>query len=265
MDDEAPRSDARNLAWGEDFPTNSSSASTTGNVGGPSRFFFEALKAARLRRPATASGEPTPIDETPQVEEVGACDATSTSPSDSAQDAPATESAAASSLVSSSASSVARTPAPPPGPRPAGRPRSAMASLAGAVVAKAAGTSSNSDEAECTATPPTISVIKDVDGAGTTDGKHINSAFSIKDTSPSDAKVIGGKHGSRDFVDPRLERLHFLQAVQRMRSRVADGQQMDGDALAQKVSADLMSGIPQRPKSAVARLRASEKEGAQEA
>jgi hypothetical protein len=65
--------------------------------------------------------------------------------------------------------------------------------------------------------------------------------------------IPSAKSAVREFVDPRLERLHFLQAVQRMRAQIAEQDTAD-DAIAR---ADLMSGRPQRPQSAAARLHIS--------
>lgn len=143
-----------------------------------------------------------------------------------------------------------------------------MAVLAGSSFAKAEGASGQADNSTNLDNSAVASkgssrkhaqACQEVRNAGTSSEsvitKDIGHAASI-DAKPS----FGTKHGPRDFVDPRLERLHFLQAVQRMRAQVADPQDVDGDVLAQKVGADLMSLTRQRPKSAVARLHASGEE-----
>lgn len=261
MDEEAPKSGARNLAWGEDMPATSSSTSTATENGGPSRFFLEALKAARLRRPEASSSVPIPCDESPGSDAASASAKKTPSYADT-ETISGARAVEDTTEVAGTSSLPKRTPAPPKAPRTGGRPRSAMAALAGAALAK--GNQVSCNVAEATNSP--LASNDDCPSAATNKDAVVNTSSlgvaAVKDggrAGASDGKSISGaKPGARDFVDPRLERLHFLQAVQRMRAQVSEPQ--DGDTLAQKVSADLMSSLPQRPQSAVARLHMSEKE-----
>jgi hypothetical protein len=90
-----------------------------------------------------------------------------------------------------------------------------------------------------------------------------HSIFTIKDGASlgtHDARESRSiKHGPREFMDPRLERLQFLQAVQRMRAQLSE-QVEDaprGDVV-EAVSAEIMATRPQRPWSAVARVHTTE-------
>lgn len=221
-------------------------SSSTADDGGPSRFFLEALqKAARQRRSAASSSSATPC----AASGGPAAPACSDECSSSLPGCPSTATVAQ--------ATVARPkPAPPQGPPPSARPRSAMAAIAGAARARA-----KTEAAETESS-------KSVGSGGNSGGSHIlakadcPSVTNIKAVGHIDASggrpISSSKHGSREFVDPRLERLQFLQAVQRLRAQISTQEVVPGDALAQKINADLIAKRPgnaQRPQSATARLQ----------
>lgn len=240
----------RSVAWedlaAEDVPAASTSSPRTSEDSGPSRFFMEALqKAARLRRSAapSATAATTMISSSASSEPLEK--AASTAPCLPEVELPSPSSPTSQGLPAK------QRPAPPPGPPPSARPRSAMAAIAGSAKAKKLG-STTSDASIA----PHMGNSTDIPSPNQCSLPSQDAGY----LEASDSKAISGaKPAGREFVDPRLERLHFLEAVQRLRAHITTEQAADvnGDAIAQKVSSELVSGRPQRPQSASARVHSS--------
>lgn len=145
-------------------------------------------------------------------------------------------------------------PAPPPGPPPAARPRSAMAALAGAAVAGTV-----SPESKCSPSSHATKSNEDPINAKSSCSVTPTSKEASQNSVSDGIAISSAKRGTQEFVDPRLERLQFLQAVQRMRAQVSDNADIPRDALAE-VIASTLAGRPQRPQSAAARLHASKQD-----
>lgn len=243
-------------------PSSSAKAATSLSDGDePSRFFLEALREAARRRSEGASSSAPP---SPPI--------STATPSSASTAVPAQQ-----------------LPAPPQGPPPAtARPRSAMAALAGAAAAKASAavkkpspaldaqpvSSAAWPESQPRSAMPqaqnadAVSAEANVVRRKFCDRLCADLAASHDSLIPkarADKKALvqrdtdAGASGSvakETFVDPRLERMHFLQAVQRMRAQVSSQEQETSHHVVDKVrDASLTAGRPLRPQSALARLQ----------